>query len=114
MDERSDTTPLRPRLLAVAQQAMDVIDELDRDRLRVPDEGEIDGIVAADVLDLDVDLDEGLAGSEVRMPVERGRLVERRTDREQHVDVVGQHSLARRRMPRETHHAERQRVALRK
>ncbi|MFO0634403.1 MAG: hypothetical protein U0168_16275 [Nannocystaceae bacterium] len=82
--------PDRLRRDAVAQCAVDVIDELDDDGLRVSDQGDVDGIAAGDAIGHHVDLDQRLAGAEARVPVERGGLVERGTHRQQHVDVVRQ------------------------
>src|SRR5262245_24313071 len=93
---------------------MQVVDELGENRLNVADQRHVDRVISADSIGVDVALNQRSRGYETRMPIEGRGFVERRAEREQHVDLVAEQGFTGLRVARDAEHAEACFVILRK
>ena len=82
--------PARRGDRAAANEPVDVVDELDEDGLRIADQRQIDGVIAADALRVDIELNERAREAQAGRPVECAGLAERRAHGEKHVHLVAQ------------------------
>jgi hypothetical protein len=86
--------PSRSRNLTVANGAVQMVDELHQNRLGIADERDVDRVISPDSVDVDVELQERLEGTEPGVPVERRSFAERRPYREEYIDILAEEQIA--------------------